>query len=477
MKKPENHFIIGSAIIIFFTLCYIVLTLNRYWQFEYFFKDNVIFDRALWLAANFKEPIVNHEVLGRINILGDHFHPTIFLASIPYRIFPYHETIFIFMSIVYGLSAVIGMLIGFKLIKSRLAVFALLISYFLYLGTLNAFLYGFHELNLMPLFFLLVIYALITNRNILYWTSLSLLLLTKEPLALLGVSIGLFTLFCYPKRRSLAIATIVISSLYFFAATRLLIPAFSHKYLYANFLLPSNPREFGLGLIYPHEKIETFMVSMATFGFLPLLSFVLYPMWLQDLLSRYFFSQGASVQYQLFFHYNLSLAPILLFSSIWAIKLLERKNWGKKVAALSITIILLANIFFLKSYRIKSPILLLSIPDFYKNTQNNKFLWELVEKTPRGDKIMTQNHLGFIFAHDDVYPLTEDYGLLSSIVPKYIVLDMRDGQNPNNFFPLDQDRTAKLVKGLVEKNIYKIYWQKNSFIILEKNPDFDLWPR
>ncbi len=369
------------------------------------------------------------------------------------------------------------MLIGFKLLKSRLVVFALLISYFLYLGTLNAFLYGFHELNLMPLFFLLTIYGLVSDKKILYWTALFFLLLTKESLALPAITIGIFTWFCYPKKKSTAIATIIISILYFFVVTRLLIPLFSPKYLYTNFLPPKTLEEAISKIFYPYQKIETFIVSMATFGFFPLFSLFTYPLWAQDLLSRDFFSQRFNVQYELFFHYNLALVPILLFSSIWAVKLLQKKDWGNKLIILSSIIIIASNIFFLKSYSIKNPILLVFNKDFYQVTNNNKFLWELVEKTPKGGRIMTQNNLGYAFAHDDVYLLTKDYGFISSIVPRYIAVDLRDGQNPNNFFPLTQEETKILITGLVDKNIYKIYWQKNSLIILEKNLAFNLWPR
>lgn len=476
-SKQWLQLLIGVFVIFFFSACYILLTLNKYWQFEYFFKDNVLFDRALWLVANGKAPIVNHELLGQVNILGDHFHPTIFIGSIFYHLFPRQETILIFMSVAYGLSGYVGMLIGFKLLKSRLIVFALLISYFLYLGTLNAFLYGFHELNLMPLFFLLVMYSLISDKKRLYWASLFFLLLTKESLALLAITIGIFTWFCYPKKRSTAIATIIISILYFLIVTRVVIPFFSHKYLYANFLPPKTLTDLLFKLIYPYEKIETFFVSMATFGFLPLFSLITYPLWAQDLLIRDIFSQGFNMQYELFFHYNLGLVPILLFSSIWSIKYVETKKWGSRLIILFAILIIVSNIFFLKSYSIKNPFMLVFNKDFFQVTNNNKFLWELVEKTPRGSKIMTQNHLGFMFAHDDVYLLTKDYGFLSSITPKYIVVDLRDGQNPNNFFPLTQEETSNLVKGLVDKNIYKVYWQKNSLIILEKNLAFNLWPR
>lgn len=473
-SKSAIQILIGISIIAFFTVCYIILTLNKYWQFEYFFKDNVLFDRALWLVANFKAPIVNHELLGQVNILGDHFHPTIFIASLFYRLFPHQETIFIFMSVIYGLSAVVGMLIGFKLVKSRFVIFALLVTYFLYLGSINAFLYGFHELNLMPLFFLLAIYALISESKKLYWFSLFLLLLTKESLALLTFTIGFFTFLSFPKNRLAAIFTICISIVYFFVVTHFFIPYFSHKYLYSNVLLPKTFADIGTQLVYPLEKVETFLVSMATFGFLPIFSFVTYPLWVQDLFVRYFLSHGFNVQYELFFHYNLGLVAVLLFSSIWAIKCIEAKKWGYKLIILSGVFILVANIFFLKSYRIKNPIMLVFNKDFYKVTENNKFLWELVSKTPRGDKIMTQNHLGFIFAHDEVYLLTRDFGLLSSIVPRYIVVDMREGQNPNNFFPLTEGETCDLLTGLVDKNIYKVYWQKGSLIILEKNLEYNL---
>ena len=117
MKKflANKWFLAGVGIIILFTLSYILLTLNRYWQFEYFFTDNVYFDTALWKVASGLAPIVRHSALGQINILGDHFHPTIFLFSLLYLITSQQEIVFVGMSVVYGLGAIIGLAIGFKL--------------------------------------------------------------------------------------------------------------------------------------------------------------------------------------------------------------------------------------------------------------------------------------------------------------------------------------------------------------------------
>lgn len=474
-SRPSTHFWIGISIILFFTISYIVLMLNKYWQFEYFAVDNVYFDTALWKMAHFQAPIVAHPVLGKTNIFGDHFHPVIFLISILYIFTSKQEIVFIAMGVLYGLSAVLAMLIGFKLIKSRFVTYALLTAYFLYIGTQNALIYGFHEINFVPLFFFFLVYTIIFEKWRLYWLALALLLLTKESMMFLTIPLSFFMFFAYPKKRTLAVVTSVISCIYYLFITHYVIPHLSASggFLYGSDIdYPNNIAHFFHLMTTPPEKVETFVVSVLTFGLLPLLNPLTLPLVLQDFVVRYIIAIPGNVQYTLFFHYNLGLAPLLLFSSIWSIHTFQTNkylNATQKLLPVFGIIVLLFSFYFYRFYGKRGPLLLVFNKAFYQTTTNNSFLWKLVKKTPQDGSVMTQNHLEYIFAHQGVFPLTSDSKLLKKEDPKYIVVDLRQGQNPNNYFPIDEAQTKELIQTLLEKKVYSIYFQEGTMYILKKS--------
>lgn len=462
MKKSltDKWFLLGIGIIILFTLSYILLTLNKYWQFEYFFTDNVYFDTALWKVASGLAPIVRHNTLGQINILGDHFHPTIFLFSLLYLITPRQEIIFWGMSVVYGLSALLGLIIGFKLVKSRFTVLTLIITYFLYLGTQNAFIYGFHEVNLMPLFFLLTMAGLVFDKKIIYWWGLGVLLLTKESYTIVGVMTGIFVWLSFPQKRKMAIVTITLSIVYFLVVTKFVIPSFSGRYFYGEVSYPGNLSELISRLIIPSEKLKTIFVSLASFGFLPIFNLAALPLIFQDFFLRFVFAIPGTVQYRLDYHYNLALAPILLFSSFWSLRKFDAKFLG--------IVVLILSFIFLRFSNPRGPLLLTLNKDFYANTQNNLFTWNFLSKVPRGGKIMTQNQFGYILDHSDVYEIVTKCDKLQEINPDYVVVDLRPDQNPNNFVPINYNRTKKWIEYLLQRSDFKIYYQNGQSYILEK---------
>ncbi len=460
--------VIGIAIVIFFTISYSILLLHKYWQFEFFYTDNVYFDSALWKVSQFQAPIVRHNLFGEINILGDHFHPTIFLFSLLYWLTSKQEVILFGMSLVYGISAFIGLMITWKLTKSTLVAVTLLFDYFLYMGTQNAMIYGFHELNLMPLFFMLTLSAIFFQKWRLYWISLLLLLLTKETMAVVTFCIGIFMFFEFRDKRKIAFLTLIVSVIYYFAVTNYVIPGFTGKFLYNQFESINNIYDVVDKLINPREKLSTFFVSLSSFGFLPLLNPATLPLVLEDFLIRYLFGIRGNVQYRLFYHYNLVLAPILFFASVWTIRKWKLRKKFYLFIPIMILTAFLFTIYYHRFSPARGPLLLVFNRDFYQVTKNNAFLWELVEKTPRDGRIMTQNHLAYAFSHDDVYLFPTYLHELRQINPKYIVYDIREGQNPNNHFPISSGLIEEFANTLIKSGEYQVYFQKNTMNILKK---------
>lgn len=473
MKKaystPSVQLLIGTSIILFFTLIYIILTLNRYWQFQYFFIDNVLFHQALWSVSELKTPIITHHLLGRMHILGDHFHPVIFLLSIPLAVFKRNEIVFISMSILVGLGGYFGMLTGFKLVKSRLIIYTLLFAYFLYLGVQNSMIFGFHEIHFVPFFFFLMTYAFFTKRKFLYWIAFILLLLTKESLVGLFIGWGLFLILSSKKNWKMGLLSIIISIVCFLIVTRLVIPQFNDTYLYTKFNFPTNINDLFTSFIVPKEKITTFLVSISTFGFLPLLNIPTLPLVLQDFFIRFIYGIKSNNQYSLTFHYGIGLAPLLFFSSLWTVRTIEGKIKNRIIIFILSIIIITSTTYYHLFWQGRGAVQMVFNPIFYQITKDNASIWNTVKKVPKDGTIVTQNHLGTVLSDRDVYPFPKTYDQFKTLDPDYVVYDSGEEQILSNFIPLlPKEDFFDLINHIYASNTYEVYYHEGNMYILKK---------
>jgi len=469
LNDDRLHLGLSIFICIFFAAAYSILMVNKYLQLEYFSVDNVYFHSALWKLANLQTPMVYHRYLGQINIFGDHFHPIILIVGFFYRIFPWNQTIYVLMSASYAIGGFFAFLISKKLLKNKWIIYPLLLAYFLYIGTQNAFLFGFHEINLLAPVFFFTIWSLVEKKWKLYILGFILVLLTKESMAVIGIGISIFAWFLGKEYRKVAIKSFVVSILWYLLVTKIIIPYFSGgQFLYGTIQLPNNLNSLTKSFIEPKEKIQTFIVSMFSFGFLPLLNIPALSLVLQDFIVRYVFAIPGNVQYLLTYHYGVALAPMMLLSSILSVSWMEKIKWGKYLI-LFFTLTTLFGTFY-GNFKLsqRAPIFMVFNKGFYQTTQNNKFLWKLIEATPHDGSIMTQNHLGVPFSQYPVYPLSENFKDLEKIKPDYLVYDLRDGQNPNNFFPSTEENWKEIIGEAIESAQYKEYFKDGSLYILKR---------
>ncbi len=458
------------AIIVFFTISYILLVLHRYWQFQYFFTDNVYFQKAFWQVARLQAPIVDHKFLGRIHIFGDHFHPTIFFLALFLPLFGKHEITQLAMIVPLSIALILAFKVGSLLMKNAWLLMAIIFASFLYLGTQHAMIFGFHEVHLVPLFFWIMLYGYFFKKHKVYILGLVLLLLTKETMAAVVFSWGLFLLISGKKsQKRHAMIIMCLALCYFVVITKVVIPYFGTGYLYASSVsLPKDLFSIINLLVVPNEKIGTFFVSMASFGFLPLLNPATLPLVLQDFLLRYLFPIQGNIQYSLEFHYGIALVPLLTFSSIWTVHV-----WEKKVHRFTPYLIAILIVFsclgFHMLYKGRGPIQQVYIPAFYSITKDNEFLWELIKNVPKDGKVVTMNHLGFALADRDVYPLPLTIERLHTINPDYVVYDKRSEQSPANILPFSSfEDYTQFVDELEKDKGYEVVFNKGTLRILQK---------
>lgn len=472
-KIDQLLFKIGLVIIGFFTLAYCLLTLNKYWQFEYFFVDNVYFHQALWKLSRFETPDVDHPVLGKINIFGDHFHPVIIIVAMLMAIFPRNETVFIIMSLIYGFSAFFALKVAFKLLKNKILALSLLIPYFTYLGVQNAFLFGFHEINFLPLFFMLLLYAYFNKKKLLFVLAYLLLLLTKESMVFIALILCVFWYFQEKKRRKQILILALLTILYYLIVTHLLMPIIAGRGNLYNFEFIWKLSWIFEKLFKPNEKISTFLISTASYSFLSFFDPIGLLLILQDFFIRYFFSIPGNIQYTLGFHYGIALSPLLFFSSLLGYKNIEKfliKHQKYQFSYFLVVLILLSNFYYIFFKFGRSPLFLIFNPAFYQNSHNNQFLFNFISHVPKDGSIMTQNHLGLMFSDREVMKMVNDFEMVLYYAPDYLVYDLRSEQNPNNFFPIDQLKLQQTTEKLISLNKYEVYYHHNDQYILKKIP-------
>ncbi|MBN3039890.1 MAG: hypothetical protein JW867_02060, partial [Candidatus Omnitrophica bacterium] len=112
--------------------------------------------------------------------------------------------------------------------------------------------------------------------------------------------------------------------------------------------------------------------------------------------------------------------------------------------------------------------------DFYSHSRNFSFLNDFIGSIPQKGLLMTQNNLAPHLTHShDLMLLRPDYW---NYMPDVIAIDIRDGQNPNNYWPLPKDQFTALALSLKKDPNYLIddKYSKQQLIYLKiDDPNMD----
>jgi len=464
MKKQKcllNY--IAVCLISLFTIAGIVVSLHRFWQYQTFFYDLGIFDQAIWRVSRLKKPLID-EFGGKI-VFADHFYPSLFIFSALFWFTSKTEIILIGQAVSVGLSLVLAFLIVRKELKSKIASLALIIAYGGYIGLQNALVIDFHSLTVSVVAIMLLFWTIYNKKWKLFWFSLLFFLGFKENMGLVGATIGIFLFFKYKKHRKKALLAIFISIFYSFMATQIIIPFFKGaQYQYRPYI-PGSLKEF-INLLFGAEiKLKTILVSFSTFSFLPLFFSPLWPAFFYHFVERFVFNL-AGTRWDLGLHYNALLSPLMFIASMEVLKKIEkRKIYKKLIIPISLSIIFI--VIFHHRFFIHGPLGLAYHPVFYQHTKRMQFMDKFIDKIPKEGLLMTQNNLAPQFTHNKVV-LLRSAKKYSQIKPDYVALDLRGGQNGNNFFPLSYDDSKKLKQALLQDDNYKLMEHYDSFYIFKR---------
>lgn len=427
IKKLVPHGI--YLLVLAYIIAGVLVSVHRFRQYEIFYYDFGIFDQAIWRVSRFQLPVIDHLVVGGKLIFADHFSPGIFLLAPLYWFSHSQEVILGAQAVVVGLSGYVLYRIALKRTRSFLLSFSVTVMYYLFVGLQNAVITDFHEMTVMTLPLMLTFWALFAKRIRLYFLFLLLTLTFKESTFLLGAGIAAMVFFVRPKWKKAMVATIILSAAWGYLAIKVIIPHFSGGfYQYYPVMQPTvlkNISAFADQLV----KRRTLFFSGASFSFLPLLSPATWPLIGQDLLIR-FVPERTNTRWDLGLHYSAQLAVILGISSVLAIEFLQKNKRLKKALPL-LGLVFIANAVFLHQFVLRGPLGLAYNGAFYRHSGDFAFLDDMVRMVPEGKTVMTQNNIAAHFTHHTMWLLRDDY---EGYKPDYILLDVRDGQNANNFF-------------------------------------------
>lgn len=459
-NNKAHFFSIASIVLcLIFALSSILVNLNRYWQYESGYYDFGIFGTAIWKVAHFSPPIIDHFVVSGKHIFADHVSPTIFLFSPVFWFTNASEVLFVMQDVCVALSGYVLYRISVFKLKNELLSLSILISYFMFAGLQNAVYFDFHEVTLGTLFFMLTYWAIISKHKKLYFLFFILSLGCKESLFLWGVGTAFFIFFYQKSWRKIALFSFFISVLWGFVTIKLIIP------YYLGSFYQYNPHVSFFSamqsLIYPSIKLKTVFLSLASFSFLPLLT----PSFFPSLLLHYghrFLTEG-SVRWDLGLHYNAEIAPTLAVSTVLAVDFVQTKLKLHNMATL-LGIGIIATSLFLFRFVTKGALGLATNPVYYQHTKDFIYLDKLVSRIPSNTSIATQNNLASHFITQKAFILRE--GIVEKYKPDYVLFDLRDGQNPNNFLGI-QD-TKKLLQSIRTNPNYLIVYQDNTQYVFKK---------
>jgi len=244
-------------------LVFSLLAVRLYYSLGLGYSDSGIWAEAMWntLKGRFM-----HTNLFPHNAFGDHFAPVLLLLLPLFRLFPYHETIHILNASAISLSALPIFLLARKRLGSERIALGLALAYLFYPSVSHlpfSLGYGFHPVILSIPLLLFAFYFLEKRRDGWFFLFLLLALCSDETVAVVVVLMAIF-IAVRLKRRRLAAVALVIGLVWFFATTRVIIPAIRgapYKQLFYFAHLGKTDVEIARYILTHPVKILTFVLG------------------------------------------------------------------------------------------------------------------------------------------------------------------------------------------------------------------------
>jgi len=469
MKRFSNFSFEKMVILLFlilYTLAAVSVSLNRYWQYNAFWYDLGIIDETIRSYARFELPVIPtlNPPQGKI-VWADHFNPTLILIAPIYWVTNKTEVLLITQVLVVVASAMVAYRISVLKKIPPLARIALLISYLGFVGLQNALYTDVHNIVFALLPFMLCLWAFYTKSFRMFFFWLLLTFGVQENMVSLGVGMGIFIWFAYSEFRKLAIATLLFSLAYGLLVLKLVIPLFAHGNYSYEPTFPVVWHEWITQLYMPVDmKLRAIILTFATWGFLPLLVPAVWLLIIWQYVERFVLNMAAT-RWDLGLHYNAILSPIMFLGALEGMKKMQRKFSHARFLLAIWSTVTIGTVLIIHRFTYHGPLMLATHPDFYRQTDTMRFMDKFVDQIPEKGLLMTQNNLAAHETHRPVTLLNKD---IAKIQPDIVALDLRPGQNANNFFPLSEGQAQELAASLSADLNYEAQWVTDAEVIFKR---------
>ena len=340
---------VGLALIA--AIGYAVTSIYRHDHFASNAFDLGVQDQTVWGYSRLE--LIPNTVVMIGNLLGDHFHPILMAIAPLYWIWDDVRVLLIVQAV---LLAIAGIPI-FWWARQRLGLvpaIAVETAYLAFWGVLSGVIYDFHHIAFAVPAISFGLYAVLTNRNRLFWAMLVVGLLTRENIALTFAATGVYIAVVQHRWR-LGAAVVAVCAAWFAALIEVVMPAIAGA-AYGHWTyeaLGSGPGSALLHLVrHPISSLQLLVDNpikrkllgglLGAWLFLPLaspISLVAIPTLLERLWSSNPALWSAS------FHYSLVIAPILAFAAIDGLARLQHRlslpRWRGSIG-LGVSFVLLA---------------------------------------------------------------------------------------------------------------------------------------
>lgn len=427
-----------ACLVAAFSIAYALVSLFRHWHFDSGY-DLAIFDQFIWHLSRLEAPASS--VRGYANILGDHFHPIVFLLAPLYWIKAAPETLLIAQAVLLGAS-ILPVYLFARTRLSRRDTVLLSVAYGSFWGMQRTAWFDFHEAAFAPLIVATAILAVSRGQWTRVWIACVLMCLIKEDMIPLAAGFGAYMFGGGARRQGVALAT---ASLAFLAVVLfLLIPSFSHDgaWMYGGAYRPFLERPWLAPLIAitPAVKAQTIVLWFLPFVLLPLrspLCLLVMPIAASRLLSENPMHWGAT------FHYSAPLAPILAMAAADGLARLRADVGTERLTSRRVTTLLAVSVALAMTLPGHQPILRLLQPKHYRPIPTASAAARALALVPPDAPVTAQTPITPHLAHrHELYVLAPEVSDTEYLVAS-LVLDPWPNNSRDEIAALVADRQAQ----------------------------------
>lgn len=461
--QNHNHTVIVWSAIVSYISYFTYVSIAKYNNFFMGKFDLGNMDQTVWNTIHgrifmFTDP----DSTGTISRLAYHADFILVLLSPLYFVWSDPRVLLIVQTVVLGLGAYFVYKIALYVLKNPLLSVVLGIVYLLNPLIQKQNLYDFHAVTLATTFLLAVWYFLVTKKY--WWMSLFLFLavLTKENVYLIAALIGFFLVY---KRQYKLGAVISIASLgMFLLLMKYLIPgARGGEHFAVQFLsefgdslgsallaIISNPIRT-IQVIFEHNGLEYLKMLLLPTGFLSILS-PFYMIFAAPDITKNLLASNQNFRSS-YYQYNAEILPFIFISSIYTIRLLQKKIPN------------LIFVYYLLFFACLGVWMYGALPfgsqpyvDIYKNPrQNTTEIREFLSSIDADKSVAATNNLGsHLSRRENIYVLPQ--GINDA---DYILF-----LNTDWYEPIDE--LNQQVENLKQDPRYKVVYQIGKFTAFER---------